>query len=72
MADLYAAYRVLPEDERRILRALSVVCEPITQTSLQRVLTTLDWRGQAGAPLSLWSPPGLANRWLDAGLIEQV
>ena len=50
MADLYAAYRALPEDERRILRVLSVVYEPIGQIPLRSVLKNLGWRDRDGSP----------------------
>ena len=52
MADPQARYVALDPDERRILRVLSVVCEPVGQTSLQQVLDALQWRAQSGAPLS--------------------
>jgi hypothetical protein len=50
---------------------LSVICEPILQTSLQRVRASLDWRDRDGVPLSRRLTPDLRERWLAAGLIGQ-
>lgn len=71
MADLQAAYRALPEDERRILRVLSVICEPIGQTVFQQVLDRLGWRDRDGAPLSRRMDKALRERLLDQGPMEQ-
>ncbi|WP_295458994.1 DEAD/DEAH box helicase [uncultured Thiodictyon sp.] len=71
MADLQARYAALNTDERRILRVLSVVCEPIAQTLLQLVLDALGWRDEAGAPLSRLMAKTLRERLLADGLIEQ-
>ncbi len=37
MADRMARLESLSTDERRILRVLSVICEPVVQTALQQV-----------------------------------
>ncbi|MCF7979067.1 MAG: DEAD/DEAH box helicase [Chromatiaceae bacterium] len=71
MSDRRAAYQSLIADERRILRVLSVVCEPISQTTLGVVLDALGWKDRRGALLKerlgkLWR-----DRMLDAGLMEQ-
>jgi len=71
VADPRTRYDALSPDERRILRVLSVVCEPISQTVLQKVLDVLGWRGQDRAPLSRLMGKALRERLLGEGLIEK-
>jgi hypothetical protein len=52
MADALAAFAALGIEDQRILRVLSVVCEPIARDRLQQILDALDSRDQAGEPLS--------------------
>jgi len=72
VADLQTAYRALPEDERRILRVLSVFGQPIGEALLQRALDTLDWRDRAGAPISRKVTQNLSARWVKVGLVDLV
>ncbi|WP_295393138.1 DEAD/DEAH box helicase [uncultured Thiodictyon sp.] len=71
MDDLQTRYAALNTDERRILRVLSVVCEPVAQTLFQLVLDALGWRDQGGAPLSRLMVKPLRERLLAGGFIEQ-
>jgi hypothetical protein len=71
VADPRTRYDALSPDEQRILRVLSVVCEPVGQTSVQQVLDALGWRGQDGAPLSRLMGKPLRERLLREGLIGQ-
>ena len=71
MADPRTRYDALSPDEQRILRVLSVVCEPVGQTSVQQVLDALGWRGQDGVPLSRLMAKALRERLLREGLIGQ-
>ena len=71
MADPQANYQALPADAQRILRVLSVICEPVGQTTLQQVLEALGWRDQDGAPLSRLMAKTLRERLLGVGLVEQ-
>lgn len=52
MADALAAFAALGSEDQRILRVLSLVCEPIARDRLQQILDALDSRDQAGEPLS--------------------
>jgi superfamily II DNA or RNA helicase len=72
MSDPRAGYRALDDDAQRILRVLSVVCEPISQTSLKLVLDQLGWKDRNGAPLSQSLAKPLRERMVDAGLMQQV
>jgi hypothetical protein len=72
MSDQRANYRALDADIRRILRVLSVVCEPISQTSLKLILDQLGWRGGDGAPLSQSLGKLLRERLIDKGLVQQA
>ncbi|NEX16296.1 MAG: ATP-dependent helicase [Halochromatium sp.] len=71
MSDRRAAYQALAADDRRILRALSVVYEPISQTILGLLLDALGWKDRRGTSLKA----RLGKRWreqlLAEGLIEQ-
>lgn len=49
---LLAVYRTCTPDERRILALLSVICQPVTQAAMEKVLHQLGWRGTDGEPLS--------------------
>ncbi|MEA3638974.1 MAG: DEAD/DEAH box helicase [Lamprobacter sp.] len=71
MTDRRAAYQSLAADDRRILRALSVVCEPISQTSLGLLLDALGWKDRRGAPLKERLGKVWRERLLAGGLIEQ-
>lgn len=70
MSDLRAAFDGLHVEDQRILRVLSVVCEPIARDRLRQILDVLQWRTQAGAPLSERVDEGLYQRLLGAGQIE--
>ena len=48
---LIEAYERYPQAERAILQVLSVVYQPINQTTLQKILDRLDWRAPDGTPL---------------------
>ena len=48
MADALAEFPAPSVDDQRILRVLSVICEPIARERLQQILDALDWRDQAG------------------------
>jgi superfamily II DNA or RNA helicase len=69
---LIDAYRRYPQAEQAILQVLSIVYQPITQTSLQRILNRLDWRTPDGAPLSGIAGKPLWERLLADGLITQT
>ena len=71
MADRMARLESLSTDERRILRVLSVICEPVVQTALQQVLDVLGWCDRSHAPLSRRMRGGLRERLSSDGLIEQ-
>ena len=71
MTDRRTAYQALIADERRMLRVLSVVCEPISQTTLGLVLDALGWKDRRGIPLKARLGKLLRDRLLAAGLIEQ-
>ncbi|MFP4075862.1 MAG: SNF2-related protein [Halochromatium sp.] len=71
MSDRRAAYQALVADERRILRVLSVVCEPISQTTLGLVLDALGWKDRRGIGLKARLGKPLRDRLLAAGVIEQ-
>ncbi|MBP9806650.1 MAG: ATP-dependent helicase, partial [Candidatus Accumulibacter sp.] len=70
MADLLARYARLSADEQRILRVLSVICEPVGRPLLQQILEVLGWRDQGGAPLSRLLSTTLHHRLIADGLIE--
>lgn len=70
MADALAAYRALPADEQRILRVLSVICEPVARDRLQQILDALEWRDRAGAPLSRHVDEALIRRLVGSGRIQ--
>ena len=72
MADRAAGYGALPPDAQRILRVLSVVCEPVGQQALQKVLHALGWRDSQGVPLGQRMDKDLRERLLAEGLIEQT
>ena len=69
MTDLINASQALAADERRILQVLSVVHEPINQTTLQSILTRLGWRGETGQPLSALVAKPLREHLLDLGVL---
>ncbi|KAA6184336.1 DEAD/DEAH box helicase [Thiohalocapsa marina] len=71
MPDIRSRYRALDEDARRVLRVLSVVCEPVSQTTLKLLLDQLGWRTKAGAPLSQTLDKAQRERLLDSGVIRQ-
>ncbi|MBK1716379.1 DEAD/DEAH box helicase [Thiocystis violacea] len=66
------AYRALGDDERRILQVLSVVYEPVNQTTLQAILRQLKWRDSAGRPLAERMVGPLRERLLTQGLLAPV
>ena len=71
MADLLARYAALGEDARRILRVLSVICEPVGLTAFHQVLDALRWRGHKDAPLRAILDQDLRLLLLAEHLIEQ-
>ena len=71
MSDLRARYQGLVADERRILRVLSVVCEPISQTMLGLVLDALGWKDRRGLLLKARLGKPLRDRLLNAGVLQQ-
>ena len=72
MVDRAGRYRALPGDAQRILRVLSVLCEPVGQQTLQKVLDALGWRDSRGLPLAQRMDRALRERLLAQGLIEQT
>jgi len=70
-AGLIAAYERYPQAEKAILQVLSIVYQPINQTSLQKILDHLDWRDPDGAPLSKRMAKPLRERFLADQLITQ-
>ena len=71
MEDWRQRLQRLNDNDRRILRALSVVCEPVTQTSLAQVLDALGWRDGRGTPLTRRLNRAWRERLIDACLLEQ-
>ncbi len=71
MSSPQARYAACPADARRILRVLSVVCEPVNQTTLQQVLDALGWTTTRKQPLSRLLDKTLRERLIDQSLIEQ-
>ncbi len=72
MVDRAGRYRSLAGDAQRILRVLSVLCEPVGQQTLQKVLDALGWRDSRGLPLAQRMDRALRERLLAQGLIEQT
>jgi superfamily II DNA or RNA helicase len=70
MADTQARLEALSTEERRILRVLSVICEPVGPGKLEQVLDALGWRDRRGAPPRALLRGSRRDRLLDAGLIE--
>jgi superfamily II DNA or RNA helicase len=70
MADALAAFTALSVDDQRILQVLSVICEPIAPDRLRQILDALDWRDQAGSPLSRRVDDTLHKRLVAAGQIK--
>ncbi|MBK1703277.1 DEAD/DEAH box helicase [Halochromatium glycolicum] len=70
MTDRRAAYQALVADERRMLRALSVVSEPVTQTTWGLLLKELGWKDRRGIELQARLGKPLRDRLTNAGLIE--
>jgi hypothetical protein len=66
---LIAAYERYPQAEKTILQVLSIVYQPINQTSLQKILDHLDWRDPDGAPLSKRMAKPLRERLLADSMI---
>jgi hypothetical protein len=71
LPDRRTRYERLSPDEQRILRVLSVICEPVGQAALQQVLDALGWHDRDGAPLSRLLGKALRERLLADGLVEQ-
>ena len=71
MADRQALYAALDPDLQRILRVLSVICEPVGQTQVKKVLSILGWRDRNGALLSQSMDSALRLRFDTEGLIVQ-
>ena len=71
MGEPARAFDALSQDEQAILRVLSVICEPVNQTTLQQVLDVLGWTGADGAPLARRMGKPLRERLLERRLIEQ-
>jgi hypothetical protein len=69
MADAQARLEALTPEERRVLRVLSVICEPVVRGKLEQVLDLLGWRDRRGAPPSAPLRGSRRDRLLDAGLI---
>ena len=63
-ADGAARYAALAEDAQRILRVLSVICEPVGQQVLQKVLDALGWHDSRGLPLAQRMDRALRERSL--------
>jgi hypothetical protein len=72
VADRAQRYLALAEDAQRILRVLSVLCEPVGQQVLQKVLDALGCRDSRGLPLGQRMDKALRERLLAQGLIEQT
>jgi superfamily II DNA or RNA helicase len=70
MADALADFAAPSVDDQRILRVLSVICEPIARERLQQILDALDWRDQAGTPLSRRVDEAQYRRLVAAARIE--
>jgi hypothetical protein len=68
---LIEAYRRYAQAEQAILQMLSIVFQPINQTSLQKILKRLDWRDPDGAPLSERMAKPLRERFLADQLVTQ-
>ncbi len=66
---LLKRYHRLPEDEQLILQVLSVIYEPINQTTLQAVLRELEWTSRKGAPLASLMIKPLREKLIRQGLI---
>ncbi|MCG6863001.1 MAG: ATP-dependent helicase, partial [Chromatiaceae bacterium] len=66
---LIDAYERYPRAEKAILQVLSIVYQPINQTTLQRILDHLEWRTPDGARLSEIMAKPLRERLLADGLI---
>lgn len=71
MSEPSRALQAIGADEQAILRVLSVICEPINQTTLQQVLDGLGWSGADAAPLARLIGKPLRERLLKQGLIER-
>jgi superfamily II DNA or RNA helicase len=71
MTELVRAFDALSGEEQAILRVLSVICEPVNQTTLQQVLDMLGWTGADGTPLARWMGKSLRERLLEQGLLEK-
>ncbi|MBK1724405.1 DEAD/DEAH box helicase [Thiocystis violacea] len=69
MTDPRESCQALSADERRILHVLSVVYEPLTQTTLQRILRGLSWKGESGRPLVELVVGPLRERLIAAGCL---
>ena len=63
------AYKALPKDQQRILEVLSVVYEPINQTTLKRVLQQLKWTSKGGGLLANLVARPLKETFLDTKLV---
>ena len=69
MTDLKPSYEALSDDERRILQVLSVVYEPINQTTLQQIVRTLGWKDARGKSLATLVAGPLRQRLLKSGCL---
>ncbi|MEA3642626.1 MAG: hypothetical protein VBE63_22180 [Lamprobacter sp.] len=69
MTDLKPSYEALSDDERRILQVLSVVYEPINQTTLQQIVRTLGWKDAQGKSLAALVAGPLRQRLLKSGCL---
>ena len=68
---LIQAYERYSQAERAILQVLSIVYQPINQTTLQNILHHLDWRAPDGVRLAEIMAKPLRERFLADGLIAQ-
>ena len=68
MSTLTDAADTLGTDARRILQVLSVVYEPVNQTTLQTILTRLHWNDEQGKPLAALMARPLRERLLELGV----
>ncbi|MEA3275138.1 MAG: hypothetical protein U9Q81_07610, partial [Pseudomonadota bacterium] len=68
---LIEAYERYSQAEGAILQVLSIVYQPIIQTTLQKILDRLDWRAPDGARLAEIMAKPLRERFLADGLVTQ-
>ena len=66
---LLARYNTLSDDQKKLLRLLSVIYVPINQTTIRKIVNVLGWQTARWAPLAEMVDKSFREEMIDSGMI---